>query len=328
MLCLGGGAEIPLRFDERGLSIVDLAAVLLAPRAVAHMIADIAPQADKVLHTSTLGKDLTFTHETTHNKASTLEQEPDQSLPRQPISKPSACATDFVPQPSLCDGHAGLAEQGGRQAPAEDAGHRHGGTILGSRGQQVGTGDPMSPRVPGNGLCQTSRCDKVVYVSHCGQLIRAAPEQLRSASMREWKAISDVAQGSAQPRQLVDIAAQGELPAQAEVDQRGPPPTAAPSLPVVEVVPVPDVVPVSPATIEGPQEQPEQETSPAVSEAAEGDVPPLEEPMIDAAEIPVPEDDDEDLLFGDTECFLAHPLAHPLAHQVWEIGVHETDVEP
>ena len=57
ILCLGGGAEIPWRFDERGLSMVDLAAVLLAPRAVAHMIADIAPQADKVLHTSTLGKE-------------------------------------------------------------------------------------------------------------------------------------------------------------------------------------------------------------------------------------------------------------------------------
>ena len=116
MLCLGGGAEIPLRFDERGLSIVDLAAVLLAPRAVAHLIADIAPQADKVLHTSTLGKDLTFTHETTHNKANAPERQQDQSLPQQPTHQPSACATDFISQPSLRDGHAGLAEQGSRQA--------------------------------------------------------------------------------------------------------------------------------------------------------------------------------------------------------------------
>ena len=174
---------------------------------------------------------------------------------------------------------------------------------------------------PGQVLSGDSR---VVYVSHCGQLIRAAPEQLRSTSMREWKAISDVAQGSAQPRQLVDMAAQGELPAQAEVDQQGPPPTASPGSTEVEVIPIPGIVPVVPATEEGPQEQPEQETSPAVSEAAEGEVPPLEEPMIDAADIPVPEDDDEDILFGDTECFLAYPMAH----QVWEIGVHETDVEP
>ena len=31
----------------------------------------------------------------------------------------------------------------------------------------------------------------------------------------------------------------------------------------------------------------------------------------------------DELLFGDTECFLVHPQAH----QVWEIGLHETDVE-
>ena len=46
--------------------------------------------------------------------------------------------------------------------------------------------------------------------------------------------------------------------------------------------------------------------------------------MPDAADIPVPEDDDDDVLFGDTECFLVHPEAN----QVWEIGVHETDIEP
>ena len=194
--------------------------------------------------------------------------------------------------------------------------------VLYWRRQRGGTrGERGRWKGPGQVLSGDSR---VVYVSHCGQLIRAAPEQLRSASTREWKAISDVAQGLAQPRQLVDSAAQRELPAQAEVDQQGPPLTASLGSTGVEVIPTPGIGPVAPATEEGPQEQPEQETSPAVSEAAEGEVPPLEEPMVDAADIPVPEDDDEDLLFGDTECFLAYPMAH----QVWEIGVHETDVKP
>ena len=44
---------------------------------------------------------------------------------------------------------------------------------------------------------------------------------------------------------------------------------------------------------------------------------------LDPVEVPVPEDSEEDLLFGDFECFLIHPNSE----QVWEIGLHETEVD-
>ena len=188
---------------------------------------------------------------------------------------------------------------------------RQRGGTRGERGRWYG---------PGQVLSGDSR---VVYVSHCGQLIRAAPEQLRSASMREWQAISNVAQGSAQPRQLVDLSLQGEIPARAEVESEGPPPVARPAAVDVIIAPqreAPSTAQVSPGVA---VEQPEMETSLAASETADGEVPVLE--GLEPADIPVPEeDDDEEVLFGDTECFLVHPQAH----QVWEIGVHETDIEP
>ena len=143
---------------------------------------------------------------------------------------------------------------------------RQRGGTRGERGRWYGPGQVLSGD------------NRVVYVSHCGQLIRAAPEQLRSASMREWKAISDVAQGTAQPRQLVDIAAQGEVPERAEVDVEGPTPVATPATnPVAVEVVVPNVAPVpgvvSPTTAMEPPEQPEGETSPAASMTAGGEVP-------------------------------------------------------
>ena len=191
---------------------------------------------------------------------------------------------------------------------------RQRGGTRGERGRWYGPGQVVSGD------------NRVVYVSHCGQLIRAAPEQLRSASMREWQAITDVAQGTAQPRQLVDLAVQGEVPVREEVEQEGPPPVVVP--PPVDVI----IAPEGPRnSVENIEEQPEHEASPAVSETAEGEIPLLDAamPELDAAmpepvDIPVPEDDEDDLLFGDTECFLVHPEAH----QVWEIGIHETDIEP
>ena len=48
----------------------------------------------------------------------------------------------------------------------------------------------------------------------------------------------------------------------------------------------------------------------------------MEAPSLPYHEIPVPEDEDE-LLFGDTECFLAFPDQK----QVWEMTLHETQVD-
>ena len=72
---------------------------------------------------------------------------------------------------------------------------------------------------PGQVVCGDH---KVVWISHCGQLIRASPEQIRSASLREWHAAmqlpslasSDLARDT---RQIVDIAGSGEVPLRAEV---------------------------------------------------------------------------------------------------------------
>ena len=56
--------------------------------------------------------------------------------------------------------------------------------------------------------------------------------------------------------------------------------------------------------------QPERQVSPAASLTQRVEEPLAPEPSIevkDPASIPAPEDIDEDLLFGDTECFLAEP---------------------
>ena len=126
---------------------------------------------------------------------------------------------------------------------------------------------------------------------------------------------------------MLDLAGPGELPTRAEVEEEGPPPGSQPEAPNTEVVAVPvpiGAVPGNPHVMENAppaseQHQPEMEVSPAVSEAVEED-----SPMPDAFDIPVPEEgEDDDLLFGDTECFLVHPGRE----QVWEIGVHETAVD-
>ncbi|CAE7369192.1 GIP, partial [Symbiodinium pilosum] len=74
-------------------------------------------------------------------------------------------------------------------------------------------------------------------------------------------------------------------------------------------------------------EQPEMEVSPVASLDPEPQV--LPEPVVpespmDPVNIPVPEDEDDDILFGDTECFLTFPSED----QVWEINVCETEVDP
>ncbi|CAE7779020.1 RE1 [Symbiodinium sp. CCMP2592] len=128
----------------------------------------------------------------------------------------------------------------------------------------------------------------------------------------------------------------GDLPTREDVEMEGvapasePPPVAGASPPAVGEVEggVGEIdtgggfeIPVdsgeTPPSAVG-AEQPETEVSPAVSMEQEH-----EEPMeVDPVEVPVPEDED-DLLFGDSECFLIHPSSE----QVWEIGLHETDVD-
>ena len=184
--------------------------------------------------------------------------------------------------------------------------------------------------------------ERVVWLSHCGQLIRASPEHLRSASLREWEALQQ-GQGSLpnSPERLpgrgvVDILNESDLPTRDDVEMEGAMPTSE-AAPVSAVAFPPDdglgvghvdtgggfEVPGASGEVPAPSaegaEQPETEVSPAVSMEQEH-----EEPMeLDPVEVPVPEDNEEDLLFGDSECFLIHPNSE----QVWEIGLHETEVD-
>ena len=54
---------------------------------------------------------------------------------------------------------------------------------------QKGGGSGGKGRWHGPGQVICSEGSKVVWISHCGQLIRASPEQVRSASMREWRTV-------------------------------------------------------------------------------------------------------------------------------------------
>ena len=114
VLQLGNGAEISLRFDERGLSIVDLAEVLMAPQAVAHVAADAAPQADRVPCNSSI-VNATITTPTAAPQFPLSKQA--QTIAGQPISRP-ACEDCELPPPRS-DGHAGFAQQGGLQASGQ-----------------------------------------------------------------------------------------------------------------------------------------------------------------------------------------------------------------
>ena len=171
---------------------------------------------------------------------------------------------------------------------------------------------------PGQVVCSDR---KVIWISHCGQLIRAAPEQTRSASMREWKAAmqspSLASENYArQTRQIIDLAEQGELPRRTDVEEHGP--TPVDRLPVDVIVHGGSVGPdeVSPEATQN--DQPEMEVSPAVSHAPDEE----EFPELDPSQVPLP--DDDDIPFGDEELFLAYPNEQ----QMWELQLHETEVKP
>ena len=183
---------------------------------------------------------------------------------------------------------------------------------------------------PGHVICGDRR---VVWVSHCGQLIRAAPEQLRSASLREWHAVqgnlTDDSQGAgteARARQVVDLVGNGGFPTREEVEAHGETSQQLPDTGLgvnAETLDLPDMAELFGEPEEGVGEQtsqPEMEVSPAVSQAGEpGDT---GGPEVSAAETPLPDEDLDDVLFGDGECFFMHPGTN----QVWEIQLDETDV--
>ena len=126
---------------------------------------------------------------------------------------------------------------------------------------------------PGQVVCSDR---KVIWISHCGQLIRAAPEQTRSASMREWR----------QTLQIIDLAEQGELPRRTDVEEQGPIPVDR--LPADIIVQGEGTVPREAPPEATQSDQPEMEVSPAVSHAPDEE----EFPELDPNQVPLPDDDD------------------------------------
>ena len=195
---------------------------------------------------------------------------------------------------------------------------RHTGGTRGDRGRWYG---------PGQVICSDP---KVVWVSHCGRLIRAAPEQLRSASMREWREIAEgrqvevPGQLAQDTRGVVDLLSQGELPSRIDVETEGEAPVAQPEVLEGDSAPVDMDLGVAegvgPAVAVVDPEQPEHEVSPTVSMQSVPEQETAPEP--EAYDVPVPSDDEE-LLFGDTECFLAYPESG----QAWEIVLHESEIK-
>ena len=167
--------------------------------------------------------------------------------------------------------------------------------------------------------------------------------------MREWRTV--VLQHGAAPdssnsgplgpqsgiRNVVDLVGAGVMPSRDEVDREGDVPmgpitesgeNAVEALHIPDPAPDPDLLEYSPDALGNSGEdgaQPEHEVSPTASRT--GEIGP--DAVMESAggpefhEIPVPVDDDDDLLFGDTERFLAFPDKG----QVWEMTLHETQVD-
>ena len=185
---------------------------------------------------------------------------------------------------------------------------------------------------PGQVICSDP---KVVWISHCGYLIRAAPEQIRSASMREWKTLREGRSNGhpgmnhpPQTRRVVDLTGSGDVPTRGDVDEQGDPVATVPvpgeTLPptideeMTKILPLPSEA-GEPAEIPN---QPEMEVSPVPSQDIPEDV---EMPLADEvepSEVPLPSDNEDDLLFGDEESYFAVPEKG----EAWEILLHETDV--
>ncbi|CAE7344232.1 unnamed protein product, partial [Symbiodinium natans] len=115
-----------------------------------------------------------------------------------------------------------------------------------------------------------------------------------------------------------------ELPSRIDVETEGEAPVAQPEVLEGDSAPVDMDLGVAegvgPAVAVVDPEQPEHEVSPTVSMQSVPEQETAPEP--EAYDVPVPSDDEE-LLFGDTECFLAYPESG----QAWEIVLHESEIK-
>ena len=159
---------------------------------------------------------------------------------------------------------------------------------------------------------------RVVWLSHAGRLVRASPEQLRAASLREWRLVRRAEEGGAGTAPTV-WTRQLKSSAYLDLESDSQEPEAVPPLetqmsdyspsvlePEGEMSEVPDGEPVSQIPSQSHSESPHATT----------ESPP-------AHEVPIPESEGEEdlLLFGDDvdpEC----ALPETRTFQFWEADVH------
>ena len=178
------------------------------------------------------------------------------------------------------------------------------GNLKGDRGRWYGPGQVV-----------VNESQKVIWISHAGYLIRASPQQVRPASLREFRTIQrgpegtiEVPQINSQCRNFVDLSAGS--PAQDQTEQTEPQ-VAVPEVPMSTTNSQPDGEMFPPDLVSNGYTP----TSPDGSVQGDGVV---ENPMVDgedkeAHEIPVP-DDSEDSWFGDDVTVVS------VDEGFWEIG--------
>eukprot|EP00435_Cladocopium_sp_Y103_P022581 s1765_g5.t1 len=174
------------------------------------------------------------------------------------------------------------------------------------------------------GPAQVIVSEKPRVLSHLGRVIRASPEQLRPASLREYVNLPKDEQGQVKDEQpsgrgYIDLGVDGDLPVES--------PEGAPSAVFDDAAPIPErpasemsYTPTTPI-----ESQPEDEQFPSgVSNTTEGvpEVPQADEVVEnDGRYVPVPDMGDEDCLFGDDVEYSGDTQG------VWEIHLLEHEFE-
>ena len=165
---------------------------------------------------------------------------------------------------------------------------------------------------------------KVVWLSHAGRLVRASPEQIRAASLREWGKIPKdeqgrpLSQGTSLKEQLrrspqyVDLEGE-ELPPPEQVEDLTGPEVSEGSEPEAEKIPESFDIPM-----EAPDEEPKAPLPPSPSPNIPGmTMDELTRVQQLSQEIPVPEEDE---LFGDA--LIVEECSYSCGSDVvWEIDV-------
>ena len=153
-----------------------------------------------------------------------------------------------------------------------------------------------------------------VWLNHSGKLVRASPEQVRPASFREWKAVTDAEQRLRleKPKWNLPISSGAFLDLESEPVPTSEDDDYEPSVPTVQE-------PESEASqmSEGPE-------AAGDASARDAEVDPADVPVSDADWSAPPDSDSEDILFGDDVDFEAPTLFGSFEHdmsRVWEVDI-------